>query len=244
MKIRVRAGFTLLEVIVAIGILAVIAGMTFSTLANAFNTRDLLESEDATNQSARVALDRLKRDLSLAWLTPQKDAVNSFKTIFVAHNSDPDSLWFSSLSHQRLYRDARECDETEITYWTESDPEMRGAYVLMHREAQRIDNEPEKDGEIYPLAYHVKDFQVRFINPKTNEWTDEWDSTGADTPYELPRGAHVLLSLYAPDPDDPAKTVERVFATTVTFQFGNPLKRNVLDGGTGDAPTSDPAAGG
>ncbi len=238
-----RAGFTLLEVIVAIGILAVIAGLTFTTLGNAFSTRDILESEDATNQAARVALARIKRDLSLAWLTKDLTVVNTFKTIFVAHSSDPDSLWFSSLSHQRLYRDARECDQTEITYWTENDPEMPGAYVLMHREAQRIDNEPEKDGQIYPLAYHVKDFQVRFINPKTNEWTDEWDSTGADTPNFLPRGAHILLSLYAPDPDDPDRTVERVFATTVTLEYGDPLKRSILDGGTPTSAT-DAAAGG
>ena len=51
-----RRGFTLLEVVVSMGILALIGAITFETIASALDTRDVLEEEDEANQSARVLL--------------------------------------------------------------------------------------------------------------------------------------------------------------------------------------------
>jgi general secretion pathway protein J len=214
-----RAGFTLLEVIVALAVFAIIAGLTFGTIASALNTRDLLEADDAVNQSARIAISRIRRDLSLAYLTTNTGAVNTYQTLFIAHDQNPDQLWFASLTHQRLYRGARESDQTEITYWTEDDPDTSGALVLLRREAPRIDNYPERDGTIAPLAYDVTAFDVRFLDSQTNEWREEWDTTGIDTPNRLPRAAQVSLTLLAPDPEDAEKTVERSWATTVMLEF-------------------------
>ena len=113
---RARGGFTLLEVVVALGVLALIGTLTFSTIASALNTRDLLEKDDRVNHYARVAMTRLRRDLSLAYLTKNTSALNTYRTIFVGKdNSEEDRVWFASLSHLRLYRDARECDQTELT---------------------------------------------------------------------------------------------------------------------------------
>ena len=80
---RTRAGFSLLEVIVAVSILALVGTLTFGAIANALATRDALEVADATNQAARIALQRIRRDLSLAYLTRNTAAVNTYRTIFV-----------------------------------------------------------------------------------------------------------------------------------------------------------------
>ncbi len=226
-----RAGFTLLEVIVALGVFALIVGLTFGTIASALNTRDLLEAEDAVNQSARVAISRIRRDLSLAYLTTNTSAVNTYHTLFVAHDQNPDRLWFASLAHQRLYRGARESDQTEITYWTEDDPDTAGALVLLRREGPRIDNYPERDGTIGPLAYDVKAFDIRYLDSQSNEWKEEWDTTGSETPNRLPRAAQVTLTLLAPDPDEAGETVERTWATTVMLEFAPRLTRAATAGG-------------
>lgn len=220
-----RRGFTLLEVVVALSILALIAGLTFSTIASALRTRDILEADDAVNQSARIAMARIRRDLSLAYLTASTTAINTYRTIFVGQNADPDKLWFASLAHQRLYRGARESDQTEITYWTEPDPDTSNAMVLLRREAPRIDQEPERDGVIAPLAYDVTRFEVRYLDSQSNEWKEEWDSTGVDQANRLPRAAQVTLTLLAPDPDDDEKTIERSFLTTILLAFGPALSR-------------------
>ncbi|GDX80465.1 hypothetical protein LBMAG42_22760 [Deltaproteobacteria bacterium] len=222
-----RRAFTLLEVVVALGILSLIGAITFETIGSALDTRDVLEEEDQSNQSARVALDRLRRDLRLAYLTANTSAVNTYRTEFIGKNNDPDSLWFTTLSHHRMYRESRECDQTEVTYWTEDDPTMDGAKVLLRREAPRIDQEPEKDGLISPLAYHLKEVNFRFINPKTNEWLEEWDTTGGETPNALPRAVQIALVFLVADADDPEKLVERPYATTVLLHYADKLTTEV-----------------
>ncbi len=228
---RARSGFTLIEIVVAVAILALIGVLTFQTIATALDARDWLEKDDDSNQSARIAMDRLHRDFELAWLTPNIQAVNTFKTIFVAKDENPDTIWFTTLSHRRLHRDARECDETEVTYWTEDDPTHDDALVLLRREAPRIDQEPEKGGPILPLAYGVKTFNVRYLDPTTNEWKDEWDTTGAETPYRLPRAVRLVLEMLAPDPDDPEREITRTYASTVILAYGPTITRNLVPQG-------------
>jgi general secretion pathway protein J len=226
-----RRGFSLLEVVVALAIMGLIGMLTFETIASALDTRDILEEEDRANQSARVALDRLRRDLRVAYLTSNTSAVNTYRTQFIG----PDQLWFTTLSHHRLFHESRECDQTEVTYWTEDDPTMSGAKVLLRREAPRIDQEPEKSGLIAPLAYNLKEVEFRYINPKTNEWVEEWDSTGVDTANKLPRAVQVALVFLVADPDDPSRLVERPYATTVILYYGDKLTTKVSSNSSSSA---------
>jgi general secretion pathway protein J len=221
--VRRRAGFTLLEVIVAMSIMALIAALTFGSIQGALASRDWLEQADETNQIARIAMDRIRRDLALAYLTDSTSAINTYRTIFVAKDDSPDKLWFTSLSHKRLYRDARESDQTEITYWTEEDPTTEDAFVLLRREAARIDSEPEKDGVIQPLAYKVKAFELRYLDATTSEWSEEWDTTGTIQTERLPRAVQVNLTLLAADPEDEEKTIEQPFLTTVLLEYADRL---------------------
>jgi hypothetical protein len=191
----------------------------------------VLERRDQTVQQARIAMDRLRRDLTLAYLTKNVGAVNTYRTIFVGQdNGADDRAWFASLSHLRLYKDARECDQTEITYWTEPDPNAEDARVLLRREGPRIDHEPEKDGVIQPLAYNVRAFDIRYLDSTTNEWKESWDTTGADTPNRLPRAALVTLTLLAPDPEDEERMREESFVTTVLLAYGPPLQKRTGEG--------------
>lgn len=221
-----RSGFTLVEVLVSLGLLAIIGTVAFMSIASATNAQVVLEVEDATNQAARVAMSTVRQDLMMAYLTSNTSAVNTYRTLFVGQNGDPDRLWFASLSHHRKVRDSREADQTEITYWLEDDP--GGTSVLLRREAPRIDQEPEKDGVIYPLAYRVRSFNLRYLNSDTAEWVEEWDTTGADHPNTLPRAVQVMLVLLQPDADDPEKLTERTYATTIPLLFAKPLAKQAM----------------
>lgn len=230
---RSRAGFTLIEILVALAVLGIIAALAFAALAGVVQTRDVLEEQEVLDRQARTAMARLRRDLSLAWMTPQTQAVNTFRTVFVGQDDSPDRLWFATLAHRRLHRDSRESDQTEITLWCEPDPVDRDAWVLLRREAPRIDQEPEDGGAILPLAYGVTTFELRFLDPTTNEWRDSWDTTGTETPNRLPRAVQVVLSLLGPG-DELGERVPHPFVTTVLLEFGPPLTRSLFsDGGGG-----------
>jgi len=241
---------TLMEIMVSLAILSMIGAMSWTALGQTFLARDALETQDGVRQQARIALERITREISLAYMSGSTatsgslSSPNSFKTVFVGKDEDPiDTLWFSAISHHRIYRDSRECDQTELTYWGEPDPEDRDSYVLLHREAPRIDHEPDKDGTILPLAYGLKRLDFKYLDPNTNEWEEEWDTTGIEHPNKLPRAVRVVLVLEGPSASDPEEMEDFAYATTVILEFSGAMKTSAFATGTGNTVTA-PARGG
>lgn len=249
-----RRGLTLIEVMVSLALLAGIGTVVYSALGMSFIARDAFEADDGIRTAGQAAMTRITRELQLAWLTDNFMAINTYRTVFVGEDADPvDKIWFSSLSHHRIYRDARECDQTEITLWAEDDPTEQGDYVLLHRESPRVDHEPDEDGEILPLVYGVKRFDLKYLDPSTNEWVNEWNSVEGGAPGTigtggvvagsagsgagtLPRAVRVILVLEGPDPEDPDKTREVPFVTTVMLEYSNSIQMSALATGTNSIP--------
>jgi type II secretory pathway pseudopilin PulG len=223
------------EVLIAVAVLAIIAAVVFETMAGTIRARNYLDQEDQIARTARTALARFSREVSLAFLTSNSQAVNTYKTVFIGKDDDiTDTLWLATRSHRRAYQGAQESDQTEVTWWTEEDPQSEGRLILLHREAPRIDHEPDKGGKVLPLARDVVRFDLRYLD-QNNEWKESWDSTGAEQNGRLPRAVELVLVLAAPDPEDEEKTVERSFVQTVLIEGASPLERSALssDGGGG-----------
>ncbi len=233
---RGRAGFTLIEVVVALGLLAMIGVMAWSTMSSTLLARDILEQEDEVDRAARAAMDRIEREIGLAFLTPNTQAIQSYMTVFVGKDdSECDQLWFASKSHRRTRKSARESDQTEITLWCESDPDNGNRSVLLHRESQRIDHEPARDGAIAPLARNVERFDLRYLDNRTGEWADEWDSQGSEQAARLPRAVQVVLVLRVEDPEDKDEVIERSYVSTVFIETAPKLQQSATasSGGPG-----------
>jgi general secretion pathway protein J len=232
---RARRGMTIIEVMVGLAIIVVMASVSWSVLASTMDARDLLAERDEVTRSARVTLERLRRELQLAYLTKQVQAINSYQTVFVGTDENPDRLYFATIAHQRLYRDSRECDQAEVTVWADSISGKGKGSVLFHRESPRVDERPAEDGVIFPLAYNVRSFNLRYLDSRTGEWTDEWDSRGPDQLQRLPRAVQIALVLIAPDGSRPGRTVDVPMLTTVLLEQAEALQQI---GGTNlpDAP--------
>jgi general secretion pathway protein J len=221
-------GFTLIEVIVSLVLVAGIAGFTFSALRGTFTMRDYMEREDATDRSARVALQKIARELRLAFLTDSAQAVNTYQTVFVGKNDgDLDTLWFATFAHRRMYHGTPEGDQTEITLWTD-DSDDDDTKILYHRESARIDEDPDSDGTILPLASGVVKFDLDFLNSTTGDWSEEWDSTGNER-QKLPRAVQILLVLQGPHPDDEDETVDHTYLTTVILDMADPINKDTTN---------------
>jgi general secretion pathway protein J len=110
--------------------------MIWETMSNSVEFNEALSMQDQTTLSARVALSRLRREIQLAFLTEHRAAIESYETVFVAEDNNPDTLYFATFAHQRLYRNSRESDQAEVTIWVDSGPDGRGeGDVLYHRES-------------------------------------------------------------------------------------------------------------
>jgi prepilin-type N-terminal cleavage/methylation domain-containing protein len=229
---RRRRGLTLVETMVSVSILLVMSAIVYASMNNAIQFQNLLSARDETIRTARAAMAKLTRDFQLAYLTFNTTSVNVYQTVFVGLDEDPSKVFFTSLNHQRMYLNSRECDQTEITVWTEQSPPEKGqGYVLFHREAPRIDELPDEQGRIWPLAYNVRAFHLRYLDPLTQQWTTEWDTRKTETLYRYPRAVEIGLVLIAPDPNDLTgeSTVDVPFLDTVIVEYSERIpSRNQL----------------
>lgn len=227
-----RRGLTLVEVVISLGILVFIGTLTWQVLSGSLVLREVLSYQDEISRSTRVGLDQIKKELRVAYLTSQTSAINTYQTVFVGKDGgDEDSLWFASLSHRRRHVGAREGDQAEITLWVESGPKSKGQ-VLLHREAGRVDNEPDKDGVILPMITNIKRFNLRYLDGETNEWTEEWDSTGVDQPNRLPRAVEVLVVVEHEHPETKEEQ-SSTYLNTIILELAKPIKRSLLSGDGG-----------
>ena len=87
-----------------------------------------------------MGIERMARELSMAFVSAQLNkspALQVVKTAFVGTDPGKGSrIDFTSFSHQRLYRDAHESDQNELSYFVADDPEDAEPHVLARREQQ------------------------------------------------------------------------------------------------------------
>ncbi len=181
--------------------------LTFDGIAR---MQETVEATEQVAHTARIVFQRINRELQSAFLTRNPSPTSSYLTLFRGSDENPfDVLSFNSFSHIRLYRDSNECDTTEISYFVENDPEEPGLYMLLHREAPRIDGLPEEGGAIEVLARRVVLFNLRYYDDFKQEWSEVWDTTSAEHLLRLPRAVEVTLILVDLD------GIEHYYATTI-----------------------------
>lgn len=112
------------------------------------------------------------------------------------------ALHFSSFAHQVFLKDAKESDQAEISYFGEVDPEDRQVVNLMRREAPRIDGDWDEGGRAYVLAEGVKELELRFFDPRKDDWTDEWDTEKPEFAGRLPTVVEIKLTIEDEDGKD------------------------------------------
>jgi general secretion pathway protein J len=231
-NLHTRRGLTLIEVAISLGILVFMGAMTWQTIAASLMLRDILEYEDTVSRSARVAMDQIKKELRVAFLTSNTTAVNTYQTVFIGKDGgDEDQLWFNSMAHRRKYVGAREGDQAEVTLWVEKGT-RETEQVLFHRESGRVDHEPERGGVVLPMITHVKTFNLRYLDGTLNEWTNEWDSTGPDQSNRLPRAVEITLVIEKEHPETGDEQTF-TFLNTVVLETAAPMKRSLLAGDGG-----------
>jgi general secretion pathway protein J len=141
-----RRGLTLMEVTLAIAILAIMATLTWGSLARAFDAYETVTDIDRRYHNVRVAMNRMSKELSMAFLTSvrrHKGQERMEDTIFQGKSGSPFfELHFTAFAHDMLRADAKESDQCEIGYYGDRDPDDSSVYNLMRREDPRIDQDP------------------------------------------------------------------------------------------------------
>lgn len=185
-RARSQGGFTLMEVLMTLTILSFMMVMGWATTTRTATTKLQVEEADERNHEIRMALTRMARDLSHAYLSAnERNRDDDPRTLLVAQRDTPvTELRFSSLAHEVLWADAAESEQTMITYVAERDPDDPTKTNVLRRELRRLptENVPWRDvpADVDLLVRDVQSLQFEFYDWRDEEWQPEWDTTAAD----------------------------------------------------------------
>lgn len=219
-------GFTLIELLVAVAVLALSMGMVATSFTQSLRARKDLEAIENRYHGLRLALNRLAREISMAYLSKNElPGTLEPNTFFVGeHHMGGARLSFSYLGHQRLYRDADEADSAVVTYFVESARDEPRRKHLYRRETRRLGvKDPSEKGAAYVACEDVERFDLEFWDVQRKDWTEEWNTKSIDgQPDRLPMKVRIkLLVRDERDHEIPISTEARVFMQDPIFFTGS-----------------------
>jgi len=197
-----QSGVTLIEMMVAMAILAIVATLMYTGFTQTSRNKKRIEAELDRAHEVRMGVERMARELSMAFVSAQANPDQSLQvvtTAFIGKEAGGGSkIDFTSFSHKRLYRDAHESDQNELGYFMADDPEDTSIKVLARREQNKIDDDPEKGGRTQILIRDITGFELAFLEPLTGEWVTTWDTTQAAMQLNrLPAQVRIKVSIPA-----------------------------------------------
>ena len=194
---REQSGFSLLEILIAVFLLAMIGLATADMVLRANSAHRTIVKVNDVYHSARVVLDRMAREFASAYIAkplPGPDQSRLPQTIFKAKEEFPiNRVTFSSFSHIRLVRNSPESDQCVITYYGKA--YKNGLYRLFRREKTVIDGEPEKGGLSLELLDNVVKLEFKYWDKQKTDWVKEWDTTKIEYRNKLPPMVEIKLVL-------------------------------------------------
>jgi len=162
---------TLIEIMVAVAIMALLGVMTYGVVFTTVRTQeDAMRMQDRF-QSGRVALERMRRELTMAFVSLHQSADKRTQTLFHGESS---RIVFDSAAHEPGARNVRQSDQMEVEYHLER---VRGQDIdaLVRRVKYHIDDRPMSGGREEILVQGVKRLEIEYFDKRRQDWTKSWD---------------------------------------------------------------------
>jgi prepilin-type N-terminal cleavage/methylation domain-containing protein len=198
-----HAGFTLVEMMIAIGILSIVLAAIYSSWTAILRASKTGLEAAASAQRARIAVRVLEDSLGSA----QSFAANLPYYYFDAENGDSPVLSFVARLSKSFPRSGKfgDLDVRRVTFSLEGAPD--GSRQLVLRQNPLI-MDADADEKQYPivLAKNVKGLEMQFWDSNKNppEWVDVWEGPKTN---QLPKLVMLTLKL-ADDPHSSRITEE------------------------------------
>ncbi len=185
-------GFTLLEVLLAMAILAVILTVIYQSFSTAGQGIQQAEEVRDSTDTARTLLSRLTTDLANVYVSSKMSDTTFIYGKKVEDDDTKeriDGVYLTTLTNWRRPNTA-ETELWELGYYFQDRPEEKKR-VLIRREKREISSDvpPLEGGVEYELTDQVKGMQIRYSNDGSN-WKDDWPKGQS-----LPKAVEIVLHL-------------------------------------------------
>ena len=195
MKHRSSKAFTFLEIVISISILAVIMGVTYSSLNQIIRSKKILDDARDGKAIADAILSRMTREFQQAVSTqailPPRDHLNrpypGNPRLLSARKELPDGQKLTEITFITLAQPALRPDQSaqseyiQVTYRAESDPDdITHQRLRLIREEVPFISPPErayKETLAFPISHDILQFEFLFFDLNTESWSENWGTT-------------------------------------------------------------------
>lgn len=178
-------GFTLLEVLLAMAITAMVAVMAYAALSTAIGAAERHGEMVQRLGEVQTAIGWIVRDLRQSVQRPVKDARDDVRPALIGGNDDSEELLELTHSGWDNPRGQRRSALQRVHYRLDADHNLWRDHWLV---LDRIDDEDHL--QQVKLLTGVQSFKVRFLkgdtqnvsaNPLGGEWIEQWPAAKGDT---------------------------------------------------------------
>lgn len=182
-------GFTLLEVLVAVGLFAIFSVIAYGGLLRILDSRERIEQERALWRAMALTFLQMEDDLAQARVRSVRDAYGQGLPAFHGQPTDTRALAEPSLELTRggvaVFGDGPHADLHRIGYRLKDNTLVRLVWPA-------LDRAPMTEPREYPLLEGVAWFEARFYAPQRG-WVDRWPAD--DKPGALPDAVEVTIEM-------------------------------------------------
>jgi len=214
---RSERGWTLLELLVAITILAIVLTTVYGALSRTLIQKGYAEDRAELYAVGREAALKIAEDLEAA-LPPNRVAEISFFGISRGERPPNDAVQFSINTHSGLRAAVSSSGRATVSYSLVPLAESDKVFELLRDEMPMAMTVPENDdsapSDLPPPSppmrkanlllektdcaeqrFCLVGMRLRYLDPKTGEWVATWDSTSQEQLNRLPTAAEIALFL-------------------------------------------------
>ena len=191
-------GFTLVEVMVTAGIVALIMAIIYGAFAGSIKTMKISTDGGDVYRKARLILNHIAQEISCAYLPTEKENPG-IQYAFVGNDGEEEGLPRDTLSFTSTALPVKGPARglKEIGYGIILDPETDEP-ALMMREDVTPDDHVDAGGRSYLLDAGILGLDFTFYDARGRDW-ERWDSTASIFAGKLPQ--RVYIAIYYKDPE-------------------------------------------
>jgi len=170
-------GFTLIEVLVAISILAIILTSVYGIFSSVTTARERLDADSAGYHKARVVFDRLGRELRGAYFQRDNKVL-----IFAGNSADDENLELQLTTTAVTPLSQTGAGIAKVHYTLSLDQDNAGEGLVLMRSEQPIYEVSDSSGEadMMRLVPGIEAMRARFFSG--GQWQDSWDGQVSGLP--------------------------------------------------------------
>jgi len=193
---RAPRGFTLIEMMLAISVLALILVMLASSFSTVAHSKVHAEGRLMVDREGRALLWQLTRELRNVVQTPYTASnVALFGNGHMSSGVPVDTITMSTFSGGHRKALTGMTPETIVNYTLTSNPDQQGWYVL-----QRSQQSGLLTGQVTPqtttLAGNILSMHFRYYDGQ--RWGESWDSSSLPQGRQLPVAVAIQIKMAAP----------------------------------------------